>query len=165
MADIEQIDANGNFTHHCDNPDCTHHNCANWPYRTCPHHAPHERVKGQTHQYHISHAQVQWISGREVALPPCHCGTNGTIMVSWSDKELAPPVITRDDKGNITSVLIVGAPNFTRVRTHLEKRTGQDGQEYLQEVIDGVDTHPAIATHQELARQLQQAGKVWTPPQ
>ncbi len=169
MSNIDSIDTQGNFTWHCNNPGCSHHNCAAWGHRICnAHHLKGQRVSGQTHRHHVSHQEVQWRdNGREIDLPECHCGERHNVVVSWSDAELAPPIITRGvhpvtGKEGIIGVEIVGAPNFTRVRSHLEKHE-VDGETQIVEIIDGVDPHPAIANHQEFARQVTASGKV--PPQ
>lgn len=176
---LHSIDEGGNIQWDCHNPYCPHHHCAGRDEHTeCPAH--NEKVVGIPHQAHISHEGVQYTSDRLVQLPPCRsCGSQMTVAVQFSEKELAPPTIERDEFGHIVSVTINGAPNFVVIKDHVERQLievrpeqnslpngtrliVQDGKHYREianYIIDDAYVAPWLARHQELHRQLQAAGK------
>lgn len=131
---LHTIDAEGNTTHVC----------------------PHCKSKNE---HHIG--DMEWMSDADlVGLPPCSgdgCTTRTFIKTRFSKEDLAEPIITKDEFGKISNVVIRGAPNLWPIITHLEKNPKyvEGGNEPpIIEVIDAVLQHPAIVKHQELARQL-----------
>lgn len=134
---LHSIDEHGNTSHIC--PHCQ-----------------------QKNEHHITHEHMEWmIDGDLVGLPPCQgagCTTRTFVKTHFSEEDLQEPIIQRDEAGKIINVIIRGAPNLWRIVSHLEK--DESGQ--TKGVIDTVVQHPAVAKHQELARQLLTAGRM--PP-
>lgn len=126
-------------------------------------------AQGSTHTLTLSRKTGKRIvDPHTIALPPCpQCGSRMFLKTQWSEQDLRPPVIHRGilqtvpPREGIVKVEIPGAFNLTRIVDHLERYI-VDGQEVSVRVIDAVEPHPAIARHQELARQLHAIGK--TPP-
>src|SRR5450631_121927 len=78
----------------------------------------------QPHTHHVSHEEIQYqpADPTMVDLPACPCGTKTSLKVVQPEWELQPPVIDRDENGNIRSVLIMGATNKIIIHEHAEMR-------------------------------------------
>lgn len=124
---------------------------------------------------HISHEQVAAMNEQVIALPPCsHCGARMGLNTRFSERELAPPVVTTaiiDSRVPKEGIVRVEYPegasvNLNTVRYHLEKFTVPDGVGGREDIIfpafDGIMQHPAVALHRRLAEQMAAIGKV--PP-
>jgi hypothetical protein len=110
-----------------------------------------------------------------VALPPCEtCGSRVFLNTCFSERELAPPVVTTtiiDSRVPKEGIVRVEYPegasvNLNTVRYHLEKFTVGDGagsrEDIIFPVFDGIMQHPAVTLHRQLAEQMAAIGKV--PP-
>lgn len=123
------------------------------------HICPHCQTKNE---HSTSHDQMEWMGDADlVGLPPCSgegCTTRTFAKTRFSEQELAAPTIHKDDFGKITTVVYHnGIENLWPKITHWEKNPKYvpgGSEPPIIEIIDAVIQHPAIAKHQELARQL-----------
>lgn len=117
-------------------------------------------------QEHISHDLVEWIEPGLVALPPCPgCGSRCFVRTQFTEAELRPPIITRNEDGSIKSVEVRGAPNFTHISYEVHKHQVPHPEkpdmmiDAFSLLVTDVQPHPMIARHQKLHQLLHQHGK------
>lgn len=154
---IQSIDTAGNLT---------------WQ---CQHVGEQDGPCGQTHQYHISHEQIQW-SGhpgvkpehQTVSLPPCSaCGAQTFLKVHFTERELKAPNMWQAWNSYHEEQLAGLKEQHAQVEPgspHHAALAGQINQLEQAKQAGGyhLPSHAVALRHQELARQLLQSGKAPT---
>lgn len=150
---IQQIDEQGNLT---------------WK---CPHvPAGANKPCGAQYDHHISHEHIQWCMGSKpehhtVSLPPCSCGAQTFLKVSFTEQELMAPNMWLEWNSERAANLL----HFQEILPELEKGSADEAMvlrqiELLQKIKQAggihTNTHATALRHQELARQLVASGKI-----
>ena len=112
---------------------------------------------GAENTLHISHEAVKWININVVEVPPCvRCGAKMSLRIP-TDEEMTPPIVVKDPQSG--DAHLTHAPGYEEFHTHWDIRTERvDDKNVVREVVP----HSWVAHHQNLARQMQDIGKVYS---